>query len=68
MRRHVPDTLFKAVLAFWLVFGLAAIVLLFLRGRPSLWPVMAVAWGVIVIFVLWVRLSPPRQTRGPLLR
>jgi hypothetical protein len=39
-----------------------------LFARMSVAQVVLVAWGVVVIFVLWFRMGPPRETRSEVLR
>jgi hypothetical protein len=69
-KRYWPDSVFRVVLVLWLVLGLTSILTTMLFDRPSVTHVLLVAWGVVVIFVLWFRMGPPRQTsRGnPILR
>jgi hypothetical protein len=67
--RHWPDALFRIALVVWLVFGMTSIIRKMLAGQPSLTNVLLVAWGVVVIVVLWFRLGPPRErSRIDLLR
>ncbi len=63
-RRHWPDSVFKTALIVWLVLGLTSIVKSMLDGESSLTLVLLVAWGVVVIVVLWFRLGPPADTTG----
>jgi hypothetical protein len=69
-KRYWPDSVFRDALVFWLVLGLTSILKTMLFDRPSVAHVLLVAWGVVVIFVLWFRMGPPRQSsRGnPILR
>lgn len=54
-----PDSLFRTALVVWLVLGLTSILKGMLSGEPSVGNVLLVAWGVVVIFVLWFRMGPP---------
>jgi hypothetical protein len=51
------------MLVVWLVLGLTSILKAMLFAGPSVAQVLLVAWGVVVIFVLWFRMGPPRETR-----
>lgn len=66
--RHWPDSVFRATLVFWLVLGLTSILKSMLFARMSVAQVVLVAWGVVVIFVLWFRMGPPRERRNEVLR
>jgi hypothetical protein len=66
--RHWPDSVFRAILVFWLVLGFTSILKSMLFARMSVAQVVLVAWGVVVIFVLWFRMGPPRETRSEVLR
>lgn len=69
-KRYWPDSVFRVALVLWLVLSLTSVLTTMLFDRPSVTHVLLVAWGVVVIFVLWFRMGPPRQTsRGnPILR
>jgi len=67
-RRHWPDSVFRIALITWLILGLASIVRMMMLGRPAVSYVLLVAWGLIVIVVLWVRMGPPREPSNRLLR
>jgi hypothetical protein len=60
--RHWPDTVFKVALVVWLIGGLGGVLRALLRGTLGLTQVLLVAWGVIVILVLWVRLGRPTES------
>lgn len=67
-RRHWPDSLFRVVLVFWLILGLTSILKAMLFARPSVPQVLLVVWGIVVIFVLWFRLGPPREASSEMFR
>jgi hypothetical protein len=67
-KRYWPDSVFRIMLAVWLILGLALVVRSMLIDRPSLGQVLLVAWGVVVIVVLWFRLGPPRDHVSSVLR
>ncbi|HUF67708.1 MAG TPA: hypothetical protein VMM79_03580 [Longimicrobiales bacterium] len=61
-KRYWPDLVFRVALVFWLVLGLTSVIKTMLFDQPSVTNVLLVAWGVVVIFVLWFRMGPPRQS------
>lgn len=62
--RQWPDALFRLALLAWLVFGLTSIIRNLLTGASTVANVLLVAWGVVVIVILWLRLGPRRRDTG----